>query len=358
MSRLTRSVSPSRRAVLSFLGGSIGLGLLPGRPSEAAAPAGGQDNVGTDDATIRQGVPQADWDTSFFKKLSSTPSVGQYLSDPALIGAIDLHAHGNPDPYPRQWDVFEIARIDSDRGLRGFVFKNHYAETAGYACLTRKYGTPGIEVFGGLALNLTVGGVNPQAIRYMVNVPGHYGRIVWMPTHDSEHEVKSMKGGRRFVRVVQDGQLLPEVLEVLDLIAQNDLTLATGHVSPEEALLIIREAKKRGVPRIIMTHPLSGVGKMSMDQLREGTSQGAFMEVTWGYYGPTPAQRALNLDAIRQIGSDSTFISSDCGLLGGLNHADALALAAKALREAGFTEPQLARMFKQNPAQLVKLPIL
>ncbi len=360
MPKTTRSVLPSRRAVLGFLGGSAGLGLLTGRRSEAAASApGGQDSVVTVDPTIRQGVLQADWDDSFFKKRSTVaPSVDQFLTDPALIGAIDLHAHGGPDPYPRQWDIFEIARIDRDRGLRGLVFKNHYAETAGYAYLARKYGTPGIEVFGGVSLDLTVGGVNPQAIRYMVNVPGNYGRIVWMPTHDSEHEVKSRKEGRPFVRVVKDGQLLPEVLEVLDLIAQNDLTLATGHVGPEEALMIIREAKKRGVQRIIMTHPMSGVAKMSIDQLREGASQGAFMEITWGFDGPTPALRAQYPDAIRQIGPDSTFISSDCGLLGGLNHADALALAARALREAGFTEPELTRMFKQNPAHLVKLSTL
>ena len=51
------------------------------------------------------------------------------------------------------------------------------------------------------------------------------------------------------------------------------------------------------------------------------------------------------------------FVASDSGLPGN-NHPDALALAAKALRAAGFTEKELNMMFKDNPAKLVKLPVL
>src|SRR5580765_1988867 len=257
-----------------------------------------------------QGGPQTDWES--YKTRSFTPSVDQHLTDPALMGAIDLHAHCDPDSYPRQWDAFEVARLAKDRGLRGVLLKNHWTETAGLAFLVRKYGTQGIEVFGGLTLDTPVGGVNPQAVRYMVDVVGNYGRIVWMPTHDSEHEITYTKAGRPFVRVSRDGQLLPEVLEVLSLVAQHDLTLATGHVAPDEALMIIREAKKRGVQRIIVTHPLLGpqYTDLSFDQLREAASLGAFMEVVARNLTGPPADRARVLDAIRLIGPDLTFVSS------------------------------------------------
>ncbi len=238
------------------------------------------------------------------------------------------------------------------------MLKNHYTETAGLAFLVRKHGTQGIEVFGGLTLDTPVGGVNPQAVRYMVDVTGHYGRIVWMPTHDSEHEVTYNKEQRPFVRVSRNGQLLPEVLEVLSLIAQHDLTLATGHVSADEALMIIREANARGVQRIILTHPLLGpqYTDMSPAQLKQAVSLGAFMEIVGRNFTGTPAETARVLEAIRAIGPDSTFISSDSGLTGSPNHTDALARAAKTLREAGFTEAALTRMFRQNPARLVRLP--
>ncbi len=39
-----------------------------------------------------------------YKNTSTPPSVDQKLTDPVLVGAIDLHAHFGPDSYPRQWD--------------------------------------------------------------------------------------------------------------------------------------------------------------------------------------------------------------------------------------------------------------
>src|SRR5262245_42622087 len=303
-----------------------------------------------------QGAPQADWDK--YKTRSFTPSADQHLTDPALVGAIDLHAHCDPASYPRQADAVDVVRLAKDRGLRGVVLKNHYTETAGLAFLVRAHGTQGIEVFGGLTLDTPVGGINPQAVRYMVDVAGHYGRIVWMPTHDSEHEVTYLKASRPFVRVSRDGRLLPEVLEVLSLIGQHDLTLATGHVSADEALLIIREAKQRGVQRIILTHPLLGPQYTypSVDQLREAASLGAFMEIVARNLTGPPADRPRVLDTIRLVGPELTFISSDSGLTGSPSHTDALAQAAKVLREAGLGESALTRMFKENPARLVKLP--
>ena len=305
-----------------------------------------------------QSAAQTHWDG--YKNRSAKPSVDQHLTDPALIGAIDLHAHSDPDSYPRQWDGFEVAKLAKERGMRGVVLKNHWTETAGLAYLARKYGTPGIEVFGGLSLDTPVGGVNPAAVRYMVDVVGHYGRIVWMPTHDSEHEVTYNKENRPFVQVSRDGQLLPEVLEVLSLIAQHDLTLATGHVTADEALMIIREARKRGVQRIIVTHPLLGpqFTYMSVDQLREAASLGAYIEIVATNLTRPGAERARVIDTIRAIGPELTFVSSDSGLVGSPNHADALAQAAKTLRESGFGEPALNRMFKENPARLVMLPPL
>jgi hypothetical protein len=330
----------------------LALGLLC---TAAWCGAGAQRQIA--EAAGQGGQQQTDWET--YKNRSYPPTVDQHLTDPALVGAIDLHAHCDPDSYPRQGDGFDVARLAEDRGLRGVVLKNHYTETAGLAYLVRKYGTPGIEVFGGLTLDLPIGGVNPQAVRYLVDVAGHYGRIVWMPTHDGEHEITYLKQGRPFVRVAKDGQLLPEVLEVLSLIAQNDLTLATGHVSAEEALLIIREAKKRGVQRIIVTHPLMApqYTYMSSAQLLEARSMGAFIEVVARNITGSPDDRARVIAAIRLVGPESTFISSDAGLPGAPNHTDALVLAARVLREEGFPESALTLMFKQNPALLVKLPI-
>jgi hypothetical protein len=294
-----------------------------------------------------------------YKNASTPPSVDQKLTDPVLDGAIDLHAHFGPDSYPRQWDAFEIVALAKERGLRAIVLKNHWSETAGLAYLLRKYGAQGIEVFGAVTLDTPVGGVNPQAVRYMADVTGGYGRIVWMPTHDSEHEVTYNKDTRPFVRVSRDGVLLPEVLEVLDVIAEHDLTLATGHVTPRETLMILAEARKRGITRSIVTHPLLDpqFTFMSVAELREAVALGALIEITAGSLFREGPGRARVLEAVRAIGPDSFFVGSDSGLVGTPNHTDALVMAARVLRENGYDERALDVMFKHNPARLLGLPL-
>lgn len=300
-------------------------------------------------------APHTHWEP--YKSPARQPSVDQKLTDPVLVGAIDLHAHHGPDSYPRQWDAFEVAKLAQERGLRAIVLKNHWTETASTAYLIRKYGAQDIEVFGAISLDTPVGGVNPQAVRYMVDVTGGWGRIVWMPTHDSEHEVTYNKESRPFVGVSRGGVLLPEVLEVLDLVAEHGLTLATGHVTPSETLMILAEARKRGIAHLIVTHPLLDpqFTFMSVAQLREAVALGGVIEITAGSLFRDGPGRERVLEALRAIGPEHFFVGSDSGLTGTPNHTDALVLAIRVLRQSGFDEAALVTMFKDNPARLLGL---
>ncbi len=287
-------------------------------------------------------------------------TVEEHLEDPVLKGAIDMHAHFGPDSYDRQWDAFEIAKIAHERGMRGLVLKNHWSESAGLAYLVRKYdNVPGLEVFGGLVLNTTVGGINPQAVRYFAEVEGHYAKVVWMPTHDAENEVKYLKEIRPYVIVSKNGVLLPSVLEVLDLIARYKLTLATGHVGLGEWLQIVPEARKRGIEHIIITHP--GLGPMytdpTIDQLKSVTALGAYSEVVASEL-VVGKFKDNTIKLIKALGPAHCFISSDSGLPGFFGHADALVHAARVLRQEGFSEGDLNTMFKTNPAKVLGLPVL
>lgn len=307
--------------------------------------------------TAAPASPHAHWEP--YKARKATPSVDQKLTDPVLTGAIDLHAHHGPDAYDRQWDAFEVVKLAKERGMRAVVLKNHWTETAGLAWLIRKYGTQGIEVFGSVSLDAPVGGVNPMAIRYMADVEGNWGRIVWMPTHDSEHEVNYYKETRPKVPVSRNGKLLPEVLEVLDLIKERSLTLATGHVTPDEVLMILSEAGKRGITRLIVTHPILGpqFTYMSLEQMREAVKLGGAIEITAGALARDGDAKKRAIEVIKALGTGNVFVASDSGLVGTPNHPDALAMAIKSLRAAGFSEQDLNRMFKETPARLIGLPI-
>jgi hypothetical protein len=279
------------------------------------------------------------------------------LSAQTLKGVVDIHAHCDPDSMPRSIDAIDLAKLARDRGIRALVLKNHYEPTASLAFLVRKV-VPGIELFGGIALNRTVGGVNPAAVERMTHMKGGWGRVVWMPTFDAENQVRYSKESRPFVRVSKDGQLLPEVLEVLALIAKNKLTLATGHSSPAEDLMLIREARRAGITSIVVTHGMLPPVAMTVAQMREAAGLGAYIEFV--YNALIGATKAFELPeyarAIRAVGPEHCILSSDLGQAGNPLHPDGLEAFFAALRSQGFTVSEIERMAKTNPARLLGLP--
>src|ERR1700682_5172180 len=154
----------------------------------------------------------------------------------ALSGAIDIHVHSSPDSTERSVDGLEAAIMARADGMRGIVLKNHYDPTAPLAYMVRKQ-VAGLEVFGGVDLNLPVGGMNPAAVEHMTQVSGGYGRLVWMSTFDAENQVRYSKENRPFVSVSRGGELLQATKDVIAVIAKHQLALATGHVSADEGRL-------------------------------------------------------------------------------------------------------------------------
>jgi hypothetical protein len=279
------------------------------------------------------------------------------LSSQTLKGVVDIHAHCDPDSMPRSIDAIDLAKLARDRGIRALVLKNHYEPTASLAFLVRKV-VPGIELFGGIALNRTVGGVNPAAVERMTRVKGGWGRVVWMPTFDAENQVRYSKESRPFVPVSKNGTLLPEVREVLALIAKNKLTLATGHSSPTEDLILIREARRAGITSIVVTHGMLPPVGMTVAQMREGAGLGAYIEFV--YNALIGATKAFELPeyarAIRTVGPEHCILSSDLGQAGNPLHPDGLEAFFAALRSQGFTVSEIERMAKVNPTRLLGLP--
>jgi hypothetical protein len=278
-----------------------------------------------------------------------------------LEGAIDLHVHCAPDAGPRSIDAFEVARLAKRHGMRALLYKNHYYETASMAYLVGQI-VPEVEAFGGIALNRSVGGMNPRAVERMAKVHGGRGRVVWMPTFDSEHYHRAFTPNPEHVPISKDGKLLPETLAVLDAIAEHGLALATGHSSPAESLLLIEAAKARGIERIVVTHPLPEPVAMSVEQQKKAAAMGALLEYPFqatlkphpdwpGGYVPMEDF----LEAIREVGPANVAISSDLGQPLNPVHTDGLIAFVRKLREVGFTQAEIDRMLRENPARFLGL---
>src|SRR5215831_15529791 len=326
------------------------------------------------------------------------------ITDPAVQnGGIDLHAHQDPDSNgpsygqaARSDDAMDLYERAKAAGMRGFVIKEHLDQSAGYAYYMRKL-HPDMEIFGGMGSNFTTGSkVNPWAVIHMAEMKGGWGRIVWMPSWDSEnssHKVRNYMttlAPRRapyfdppFVSVARcadgsrfwasfpkpcDGDLLPEVKDAIKVIAttktrdsNGDLILATGHNSPEEDVMMIKEAVRVGVKHIIITHPLLDVVDMTPAQIKEAVSLGpeiyAEFVSPFGNQAPDSPMVKLYVEGIRAAGVDHSFVSSDTGQINSVFQPDALAKCAKVLRANGFTEQELAKLFKVNPAKILGLPL-
>ncbi|HXP85680.1 MAG TPA: DUF6282 family protein [Bryobacteraceae bacterium] len=267
-----------------------------------------------------------------------------------LTGAIDMHAHSDPDGSARSIDAIDLAKLAKSRGMRAIVLKNHYEPTASLAYIVRKE-VPGIEVFGGISLDLTVGGVNPAAVEWMTKVKGGYGRVVWLPTFDAENQ--AAPAGRPFARVVRDGAVTPEVSQVIALAAKNNLVLETGHSSAAEALIIIREAKRQGVQNVLVTHAMSSPVQMSIADMQAAAKLGAYLELVWVRPGSDAAKAYVS--AIRAVGPEFIVLSSDLGQATTPLHPDGLLAMYQYLVSQGISVAEIDRMAKTNPAKLLGL---
>jgi hypothetical protein len=322
--------------------------------------------------------------------------------DPALKGAVDLHAHLDPDSNgpsygqaARSLDVLDEAKRAQEAGMRGFVIMGeHMDDTGQLAYLVRKL-YPNLEVFGGMANNLIVGDkVNPWAVIHMTEMKGGYGRIVELSTWDSEwsyHTVGNYqttlaplrakyfknpympiavcKDGSAFwakyPMACADGDLLPEVKAILQIVAtqrtresNGQLILETGHSSQPEGMMLIKEALKAGVNTIINSHPrLQGYTPQQVKEAAELGPGHVWEEFTWQFGQPNarPEDVQWYIDSIRAAGVEHSVIDSDAGQAGTVYPPDALAMDAKVLRAHGFTEHELDLLFKINPAKILGL---
>jgi hypothetical protein len=168
----------------------------------------------------------------------------------------DLHTHAAPSLLPRHGDDAQTVAAERSVGFSTVVLKSHEGSTVERAAIA------GPGVCGGIVLNSAIGGANPDAVEVAARLGG---RVVWMPTvsartHKRGASSPELAVHRGFelgpVDVVDDGVLRAEWHDVLDVIAAHDLLLASGHLSADETVVLFREARARGVQRLLVNHPM------------------------------------------------------------------------------------------------------
>ncbi|MDI6755464.1 MAG: DUF6282 family protein [Thermodesulfobacteriota bacterium] len=282
-----------------------------------------------------------------------------------LQGAIDFHIHTGPDIYPRLLNDIEVARQAKRAGMRAILIKSHVTISADRAQIAQA--VTGFTVFGGVALNWQVGGLNKYAVECAAKLGA---RQVWMPTTHAANYLKHVDHVPMFAKAMpkdikgisilkEDGSLIPEMGPILEIIARNNMILGTGHLSPREGIALIWEAKKAGVEKIVVTHPVASFVNYSADQMREALSAGAtylehvFNDCTPQVANPLPPS-ALG-DAIKAVGPDHCIMSTDSGQVVNPPPVKVMAWYVREMLQYGFSVRAIRNMVQKNPARILGL---
>jgi Family of unknown function (DUF6282) len=286
-----------------------------------------------------------------------------------LRGAIDTHAHTAPALFKRHIDDAALAEIAISFGMRGFVLKDHDASTTGRAYYVNRM-HPEVESFGSVVLNRSVGGLSP----YVAQAAIHYGaKIVWMPSNHSKYHAEyfDMPDYPQFGRpqkqlpgegvtvFEEDGTTLTsQARTICEIVAENDVALATGHLSLAEIRALQDAAVQAGVTRFIVTHANWSLCKLDLDVQRELIAKGAVMEyvacscVSPIFWEQQPGELAEWIKALR---GENIVLGSDLGQFAGPPHPEGLRMLLAALLDVGVPYEYLEKMTKQNPAGVLGL---
>jgi len=288
-----------------------------------------------------------------------------------LKGGIDMHVHGYPEALvDTGWDFACEAKSAYDAGMRGIVCKSMHSDTspmvyfvnqivAKYAeDKARQTGEPPhpFEAFGGVVLNYAVGGLNPVAVETSIKLGA---KIIWLPSHDAAHHMRVLEEGQGIEVIDANDQVVPPLIEIFQMVAKHDLILDLDHCGTKERFIMTEEALKRGVKKILLTHPQWSVNRMSVDQMAEIAQMGAFIGLY--LYSAVPhfnnpvCDRTEVLRIIEKVGPEKCVMASDFGSMLNPPPVEGLKLYIRLLLAMGVSEADIRTMLVTNPHRLLGL---
>jgi hypothetical protein len=281
-----------------------------------------------------------------------------------LRGAMDTHMHTAPDIYPRSVTVLEAANQAKAAGMGAILVKSHCTDTSDRAELTRRLTE--FPVYGGVTLNYSVGGLNVHAVRESIR---QGGREIWMPSTSARCFLRhagtipylagTLPVGVEGITLLQEnGRLVPEVHPILELIAGHDIALGTSHVSPLEALALVKAARAIGVKRIVVTHPHAEFLAYTLDQMSALAQLGCLLEFHCAFTTSVAQKPQSVLDLakmIRAIGPAHCILATDGGQSSNPPPYQMLRRFIAGMLEAGFSDDEIRTMTVRNPGWILGL---
>jgi hypothetical protein len=290
-----------------------------------------------------------------------------------MHGVIDMHLHAHPCLLERPFDEIECAEQARAAGYRGLVLKSIYVPNADRVELVRKV-VPGIDLFGSIVLNHPVGGLNPEALSAAI---GFGVKVVWLPTvHAAHHQrhfgmptypwqtalglERTRTKAEPLSLLDAEGGLKPEVIEIIALCKQADLVLGTGHVSLEEVMAVLRESRRIGYERVVITHVGWHATDWPVEAMTAMLALGCTFEFTVNPLMPNRQQASPKDFAkrMRAVGVENCVASTDLGQHDNAHPIEGFRMWLRILMAHGFSAADIDVMARRNPARLLGLPAL
>ena len=290
--------------------------------------------------------------------------------DDLLKGAVDPHVHSGPSIAPRGVDHLELVREYSAAGFAALVTKDHdYSGVMTAALISKHHPELRTKIYSSIVLNNVVGGFNPYAVEHTAAMGG---KIVWMPTLAAENHLRWEKTSN-WVHPASTQKMRPaigipvvdsnravrdEVKEVLDVIAKNDMVLASGHLHVSETWLVFEEAQRRGVKRLVLTHP-EDIVDASMNDVSGLAKMGAFVEHSLCMFVEGSKFKTCSAEDLRRhidtAGVDQTVLCSDLGQTGTISPLEGFRRGIKLCIHLGYDDEQIRKMVSSNAARMLGL---
>ncbi len=257
--------------------------------------------------------------------------------------------------------------------MRGLGLMDNFQNSSGYAALAMaELGHLGIDVFGGLIMQPSAGGVSLEAARNAVDYgygPGTGARFISLPTHHTRaiatREQRSPAFLETTFQVPHNGKVPEPVPAIMELCAERDIVFDCGHVDGHEAVALAEEAVRRGVTRLrchagdydlgIINH-IAGLGgqcEFSFFAITHATHVGLTHADQQKHRIPTQMLHDL-IPRIRAAGSRA-IVSSDAGISLLAPPAESFRQFLVMLEAVGFSEADLRLMSATNPAALFRI---
>ncbi len=294
------------------------------------------------------------------------------IPSPALLkvlhGAVDLHVHSGPSPFPRRLNHVEASYDAARIGLRAILIKSHHHNTVmdllAMRDLLADAPTP---AYGGVALNSEVGGINPSAVAVAIQMGG---RAVWGPTVSAGQHIRAHSHDDGFPTAGSNleereesiwaaaGDVSAETVRVTQLVGEAGIMLSGGHLDAESMKALFATAKDNGVTRLLLHHP-DFIVNASDGDVEEMLGYGAFVEHEMSMYHPgVPAPGfpiSQLVDWIEKVGPERTVIDSDLGQLTNPLPVDGYIYVIQQLLDHGVSERDIRQMICRNTAFLLGL---